>query len=732
MKAYRLLLILLSFVLLISCRTNSAPSSGAPSSPSSNKAITTFSFSSVGAIGAIDESATSIDVTVPFGTNVSSLAATFTTTGLVVTVGAAVQTSGTTVNDFTAPVVYTVTAEDGSSVQYTVTVTQMPAQTAAQEIYAANFWNDSVSVFNAAPDGSEAPLRRIGDATGLKIPSDVAVDTVNNEIFVVNTYSNSITVYERTANGNIAPVRTIAGGDTGLNNPNGLAVDTVNNEIFVVNTFGNSITVYGRTADGNVAPARTIAGENTGLNYPGCIFVDTVNNEIFVANTGGDSITVYDRTGNGNISPMRTISGLYTDLDSIHGMTVDTAHNEIFVAKVDFINVYDSTGSGNITPIRTIIGPNMNYLGGIVADPVNNEIIVANAHANSIVVYARTSNGGFALARTIAGGATGLNNPWGIAVDTIHNQIYAANDIYIANSVGGSITVYDRADSGDVAPARVISYTDTDVRSPTGIAADSVHNEIFVLNFGNNSISVYSRATSGDLSLVRTISGVATIIHRPSAIAVDAVHNEIFVANQPPPITAESFRNFANSPERSTVIRTSAFDDVAPAITVYRRTDNGDVSPIRIISGSSTGLYHPSGVAVNIIRNELVVADHGGVMVFNRTDSGDIAPKMTISYPAGSIPSGIAVDEVNDNIFVTLEYEAVIHVFGRTAAGYFSLIRKISGRDTSLSDPSGIVADTYASTITVYGRTDAGDIAPLRTISGANTGLAWPEGLALW
>jgi hypothetical protein len=40
-----------------------------------------------------------------------------------VKVGGAVQTSGTTANDFTNPVVYTVTAQDGSPQDYTITVT---------------------------------------------------------------------------------------------------------------------------------------------------------------------------------------------------------------------------------------------------------------------------------------------------------------------------------------------------------------------------------------------------------------------------------------------------------------------------------------------------------------------------------------------------------------------------------------------------------------------------------
>jgi hypothetical protein len=89
----------------------------------SAKAITAFSLA--GVTGTINEAAVpkTIAVTVPSGTNKTALVATFTATGASVKVGTTVQTSGTTPNDFTNPVVYTVTAADSTTANYTVTVT---------------------------------------------------------------------------------------------------------------------------------------------------------------------------------------------------------------------------------------------------------------------------------------------------------------------------------------------------------------------------------------------------------------------------------------------------------------------------------------------------------------------------------------------------------------------------------------------------------------------------------
>lgn len=85
------------------------------------KAITSFTVG--GVAGSINETAKTISVTMPAGSNVTSLIATFTTSGASVRIANTLQVSGTTPNDFTTPVQYVVTATDGSTATYTVTVT---------------------------------------------------------------------------------------------------------------------------------------------------------------------------------------------------------------------------------------------------------------------------------------------------------------------------------------------------------------------------------------------------------------------------------------------------------------------------------------------------------------------------------------------------------------------------------------------------------------------------------
>ncbi len=98
---------------------------------SSKSSISDFSFKDISSETVIDENAKTINVTVPYGTNVASLKASFTAASFsTVTVGGTSQQSGVTANDFSSPVVYRVTANNGTTSDYTVTVDVTPVETA--------------------------------------------------------------------------------------------------------------------------------------------------------------------------------------------------------------------------------------------------------------------------------------------------------------------------------------------------------------------------------------------------------------------------------------------------------------------------------------------------------------------------------------------------------------------------------------------------------------------------
>lgn len=146
----------------------------------SNKSLTAYSFPLLAATGVISGNAISVDV--PYGTDVTALVAAFATNGASVKVGSTAQVSGTTANDFTSPVTYTVTAADQSHQDYTVRV---PVAAAAPDISTA----------------SEAEQEAYSAATGVTDSSDftgyvsVAADAAQNDSTITGiTYTKTGTV----------------------------------------------------------------------------------------------------------------------------------------------------------------------------------------------------------------------------------------------------------------------------------------------------------------------------------------------------------------------------------------------------------------------------------------------------------------------------------------------------------------------------------------------------------
>jgi hypothetical protein len=123
---------IVAVLLLVSCSgpndsTASDPLLSDPT-PGNEKAFTAFGFTAASNAALLSDvagtvSGSTVSATVPYGTDVSALVATFTASGTAIAVGGTAQISGTTANDFTSSVTYTVTAEDSSTQDYTVTIT---------------------------------------------------------------------------------------------------------------------------------------------------------------------------------------------------------------------------------------------------------------------------------------------------------------------------------------------------------------------------------------------------------------------------------------------------------------------------------------------------------------------------------------------------------------------------------------------------------------------------------
>jgi|GEM_PF-311431 len=171
---------------------------GERSTLSSEKEITDFRFNvtNPSAVGTINGDVITVDL--PSNINPENLIATFSSSARsTVTINGVDQQSGITVNNFSAPLIYTVTAEDGSTKNFTVNLGEAPPNNPNDD--------DGDGVLNADDQCPNTPFGTTVDVTGCEIfslPSDnfrvqvkgeSCVDSNNGSITVTSTATNNFT-----------------------------------------------------------------------------------------------------------------------------------------------------------------------------------------------------------------------------------------------------------------------------------------------------------------------------------------------------------------------------------------------------------------------------------------------------------------------------------------------------------------------------------------------------------
>ncbi len=185
---------------------------------SPEKQITAFNFNSLSPVvtGTINESAKTISLTVPYGTNITSIAPT------IVHTGASVSPASSINNNFSSPVTYTVTAADGSTQNYVVTVTTLlnPAKAITSftigSLAISGVINETAGTISlTAPYGTSSinPLTPTISHTGASISpaSGVAQDFSGPVTYTVTAENGTTKIYTVTTTIALNPTKEITG-----------------------------------------------------------------------------------------------------------------------------------------------------------------------------------------------------------------------------------------------------------------------------------------------------------------------------------------------------------------------------------------------------------------------------------------------------------------------------------------------------------------------------------------
>jgi hypothetical protein len=236
---------------------------------------------------------------------------------------------------------------------------------------------------------------------------------------------------------------------------------------------------------------------------------------------------------------------------------------------------------------------------GIFYNPKHDEIVVPVALGGAVLTLPGGANGGEPPLRVLQGPKTGLVQPDTLYVDVAHDEM-------MVDSGDDSVLVFSRTANGDVEPIRKLGGPKTKIRNIYGITVDSVHNLIIIGNRvdlggreSEDGILIFNRTDTGDVAPRAVIAGPRTGIIKIRQVVVDEERGQIFATIK------NNFENYDPEQERPSPWN----PDKTGFIGVWSIDDNGDVPPRGVIKGPATGLVWPAGVAINPRDREVYAID---------------------------------------------------------------------------------------------------------------------------
>ncbi len=345
-------------------------------------------------------------------------------------------------------------------------------------------------------------------------------------------------------------------------------------------------------------------------------------------------------------------------------------------------------------PIRVIEEDPYSNFSGMAIDEERGELYVSNdneSKGQSIETYRADfpesrSNRVTEPLRMISGPNADLGDICAIAVSPEFNEIYK-----VSGEGNSELAVFSQDANGNVEPIRWLPTS----HGAWGIFLERKFDELFVTIEHVNRVAVYQRTAQLTDDAVRYIQGPNTQLADPHGIYADAERNEIYVVNhghwhhtepgetflQEGSIPPELIGKRLAYPDIVRDLTPSSGKFLPPSITVYPRTGQGDVEPLRVIQGSRTGLNVPLGIFLDTESNQLVVANAGGdnILFFDANADGDVAPIRAIGGPSTELagPTSVVIDRKLDEVWATNWDNHTATVYPRTAIGDVEPLRVI-------------------------------------------------------
>lgn len=708
--SFKVLFIFSVMIFLGQCSKSSGDSAAAdttatpPAATGAAKDITAFSI--LGQAGTIG--ASTIAVTVPFGTNVTALVATFTISGASINIASVNQISGTTANDFTAAKVYTVVGSDATTKNYTVTVTVAacapvkPGGTSGCALTLSNI----VTTIAGAPPGytTIADTDGTGSAARFNSPANITSDGTNlyvadqgnHKIRKIVIATGVVTTLAGPAQGTTTSGDTDGTGNAArFNNPYGITTDGTN--LFVAEVSNHKIrkiviatavvTTLAGPAQGSTAFGDA-DGTGNASRFSGPRGIATDGTNLFVADEGNNKVrkiiistgvvttlagpapgatTSGDTDATGNAARFSHPYGLTVDGANLY--VVDAYNQKIrkIVIATGVVTTFVGPAQGSTTSgdtdatgnaARFYFPQDMTSDGTnlYIADTSNRKIRQVVIGTGVVTTLAGPASGATTLGDADAtGNAARFNGPTGIFRSGLNLYVVESG-----NSKVRQIVISTAAVTSLVGPAQgAQNPSDTDAtgtasrfNNPYGITTDGTN--LFVAEQNNNKIRKIVIATG----IVTTLAGPAP--GNTTSGDADGTGNAARF-NSPYGLTTDGTNLFvadkANHKIRKIVIATGVVTTLAgQAQGCFAACASGDTDA----TGNAARFFEPYGITTD--GTNLYVSDRSNNKIRKIVISSGVVT--TLAGPAQgstiggdtdatgnaarfSLPDGITTDSVN-------------------------------------------------------------------------------------
>jgi len=269
------------------------------------------------------------------------------------------------------------------------------------------------------------------------------------------------------------------------------------------------------------------------------------------------------------------------------------------------IAAFARLANGNVKPTRNIFGNNTlitRSIHSLAYDPVKDELVVPQFHSQAIQFFRGGANGDEAPLRMIMGPDVKVPNFDNLAIDSVHREIF------VGDGPRRKIFVFNLDATGNSAPIRELVGPDTRLpysHSTFAPSIDPVHNLLFV--GGGGGILVFNRTDSGNTKPMRIIRAPKNIAGRgPGTPVVDPESGLLFSTYNSDPPAAKGSRLENNQEVNDDYDQYSEHSYLG----VWSIYDNGEVAPRWAIAGGPNGIMRdPVGRMVDAKRKTVYIVD---------------------------------------------------------------------------------------------------------------------------